>query len=668
MHLLYVWFYDDGEANGIKLSSKYEIKIEQVEEGAHDPTVTVSIKENAHFIKNFFGARIFDIAAVVGKNGSGKTSLTHRIMNCAPEALKMRIDEVSPCFFIYEEKQEKDAAPCIRIVTHQINIKCIQKKPLIDGYDSQIFFQPVIYLSNVFNPSEFRDSFTTGDININSLTQQRIYTPASIMKRNQDKRRKAYHHYYDIVYNAALYELAEIQMRDMVRVYEEYQAVSFLNCYFHAPDSVKGELPIFDQIAVRFHPFAKELQFDQEEQENWEKWFRYIHDKSNVQDQISDNPHFSVRYAIEFCKQTVYANCLGSDQSGSKRRGWKRHVLACIFSEAALLIFGEVLETIKGAYYKLLTLWDVSNIEFWVGFKDVLESILESEQSRLDDGHKQYTRTVFYKLYKEAEQIIQCSGAQDFADGLYRIEEIEDFLKFYEKSYLEGCIWTKYCSLELQSTSSGELALVNLMSYIYQAFADVSGNKEDMLIVMDELDAYMHPRWQQSILNWLLKWWDQEEVFTQSEFQLLVTTHSPILLSDIPSDRVTCIDRDHSEFSFQPPKHKTFGADIYTLFYDSFFMEKGSIGEFAKGKVNELINWLNDKESKIGEEEALYLIDSIGDHNAATQLKQMYEEKKYKRLRADAFRNKLENLLPEEQKVLKEYIQRMEQRDDSNRI
>lgn len=660
MHLLYVGVYDDGKVNGIKLSSKYEIKVEQVENGAHDPTVTVNIEENARFIKNFFGARIFDIAAVVGKNGSGKTSLAHRIMNCAPEALKMRIDEVSPCFFIYEEKQEKDAAPYIRIVKYKINIECSPKNTPIDEYDSQIFFQPVIYLSNVFNPSEFRDSFTTGDIKINSLTQQRMYTPALIMKRNQDRRRKAYHQYYDIGYNAALYELAEIQMRDMVRVYEDYQAVSFLNCYFHAPDSVKGELPIFDQIAVRFHPFDEGLEFNEEEKENWGKWSRYIQGELNEQDQISDEPYYSVRYAIEYCERFVYARCLNNDKSGSEKRGWKRHVLACLFSEAALLIFGEVLERIRGYYYKMLMLWDISNIEFWVGFKDALESILESGQGQIDERHKQYTRTVFYKLYNEAEQIIQWNEGQDFADGLYQIEEIEDFLKFYEKSYLEGCIWTKYCSLELQPTSSGELALVNLMSYIYQAFADVSANKEDMLIIMDELDAYMHPRWQQSVLDWLLKWWDQEEVFNQSEFQLLFTTHSPILLSDIPSDRVTCIGRDHFALSFQPPRHKTFGADIYTLFYDSFFMEKGSIGEFAKGKVNELINWLNGKEAKIDEKEALYLIDSIGDHNAVTQLKQMYEEKKSKQLRADAFRMKLENLSPEEQRVLIEYLQEME--------
>lgn len=660
MHLLYVGVYDDGEVNGIKLSSKYEIKIEQVEDGDHDPTVKVNIEENARFIKNFFGARIFDIAAVVGKNGSGKTSLAHRIMNCAPEALKMRIDEVSPCFFIYEEKQEKDADPCIRIIKHKINVICNRKEELRNKDDSKIFFQPVLYLSNVFNPSEFRDSFTTGDININSLTQQRMYTPALIMKRNQNKRRKAYHQYYDIGYNAALYELAEIQMRDMVRVYEDYQAVSFLNCYFHAPDSVKGELSIFDQIAVRFHPFAGELRFDQEEQENWEKWFSYIQGELNEQDQIPDKPYFSVRYAIEYCKCFVYARCLNNDKPGSERRGWKRHVLASLFSEAALLIFGEVLEIIMGYYYKMLMLWDISNIEFWVGFKDALESILESGQCHLDKRHIQYTRTVFYKLYKEAEQIIQWNEGQDCTDGLYRIKEIEDFLKFYEKSYLEDCIWTKYCSLELQPTSSGELALVNLMSYIYQAFADVNGNKEDMLIIMDELDAYMHPRWQQSVLDWLLKWWDQEEVFNHSEFQLLFTTHSPILLSDIPSDRVTCIDRDHFALSFQPPRHKTFGADIYTLFYDSFFMEKGSIGEFAKGKVNELINWLSDKESKIDEKEALYLIDSIGDHHAVTQLKQMYEKKKSKQLRAEAFRMKLENLSPEEQKILTEYIQKME--------
>ena len=35
-------------------------------------------------------------------------------------------------------------------------------------------------------------------------------------------------------------------------------------------------------------------------------------------------------------------------------------------------------------------------------------------------------------------------------------------------------------------------------------------------------------------------------------------------------------------------KKQTFGANIHTLLSDSFFMEDGLMGEFAKGKINEI--------------------------------------------------------------------------------
>lgn len=93
-------------------------------------------------------------------------------------------------------------------------------------------------------------------------------------------------------------------------------------------------------------------------------------------------------------------------------------------------------------------------------------------------------------------------------------------------------------------------------------------------------------------------------------------------------------------------------------------MDKGSIGEFAKNKVNELINWLKKNDSEIGEKEVLYLLESIGDHNAAIQLKRMYEEKKYRTSNRDGFRYKLEHLSQEEKKILEEYIRKSKGKND----
>ncbi|MDE5830449.1 MAG: hypothetical protein K2H53_01890, partial [Clostridia bacterium] len=77
--------------------------------------------------------------------------------------------------------------------------------------------------------------------------------------------------------------------------------------------------------------------------------------------------------------------------------------------------------------------------------------------------------------------------------------------------------------------------------------------------------------------------------------------------------------------------------------------------------IDDLINCLKENGSEIGEKEILYLIESIGDYNAAIQLKRMYEEKIFKSSNAERFRHKLENLSQEEEEVLKEYMRKSEE-------
>ena len=43
---------------------------------------------------------------------------------------------------------------------------------------------------------------------------------------------------------------------------------------------------------------------------------------------------------------------------------------------------------------------------------------------------------------------------------------------------------------------------------------------------------------------------------------------------------------------------KTFGANISELLEESFFLENGLIGDFAKEKIEQTINWLNNCEIK----------------------------------------------------------------------
>lgn len=150
--------------------------------------------------------------------------------------------------------------------------------------------------------------------------------------------------------------------------------------------------------------------------------------------------------------------------------------------------------------------------------------------------------------------------------------------------------------------SSGERAIYTFVSRLMGVIFNKQGelhnaninkiicdNKFDgktIIILLDEPDLQLHPEWQQKFISLLL---DLLYVyFPKVKFQIILTTHSPILLSDIPRRNVVFINKNPdgtsrvcNELTFK----ETFAANIHTLYNNSFFLDGVPIGEFAKHKI-----------------------------------------------------------------------------------
>lgn len=169
----------------------------------------------------------------------------------------------------------------------------------------------------------------------------------------------------------------------------------------------------------------------------------------------------------------------------------------------------------------------------------------------------------------------------------------------------------KYIDIEGLQFSSGERALLNFFSWLNLVpfFKYISGDvqeslKDNVLILIDEIDLYCHPGWQQKMLYYLLD--EARVLFHDKNVQIIFTTHSPIILSDIPKSNVIYLTKDEEKNKCridEPKNHdETFGANIYKLFDDAFFLEKqGQIGEFSKRKIMSLIDYLKPIQGENGE-------------------------------------------------------------------
>ncbi|WP_338814226.1 AAA family ATPase [Bernardetia sp. Wsw4-3y2] len=176
--------------------------------------------------------------------------------------------------------------------------------------------------------------------------------------------------------------------------------------------------------------------------------------------------------------------------------------------------------------------------------------------------------------------------------------------------------------------SSGENIFLRLFSSLYYlAQNELSDN---LIIIIDEGELGMHPQWQKKYLKNLLE--ILPKIFPRKKAQIILTSHSSFLVSDLPKENIVFLKKGDNDLCKVEPlieQEKTFGQNIHTLLSDSFFLEDGVVGDFALDKINSYVKKINefdnteDAQSKIKEID--HFINLIGDKLIRTHLKMKLE-------------------------------------------
>lgn len=156
----------------------------------------------------------------------------------------------------------------------------------------------------------------------------------------------------------------------------------------------------------------------------------------------------------------------------------------------------------------------------------------------------------------------------------------------------------------LSQMSSGERQFMHSLSYIIYHINNLQSVKEDgkyrikyhnICLIFDEAELYYHPEYQRLFISRLIKtlsWCNINSNIIRG-VNILVVTHSPFVLSDVPLSNTLylkdgMVDKDHKQ---------TFCGNVHELLGDNFFMDY-SIGEIAKENVEEIISLYNKREEK----------------------------------------------------------------------
>ena len=196
---------------------------------------------------------------------------------------------------------------------------------------------------------------------------------------------------------------------------------------------------------------------------------------------------------------------------------------------------------------------------------------------------------------------------------------------------------------KMSDLSSGEIQMLNSIStYIYHlrnlnyhVGAKNAIEYSYVNLILEEVELYFHPEYQRQYVYRMIKQIEQAKLVNIKAINIILVTHSPFVLSDIPKNNVLFLKEGVPVHVMQ---ENTFGANIHALLQNGFFLEGAPMGEFAKEKINKMFERLHQGDYG---EDLFEEIRLVSEPLLKTQLYQLYslnklphEGSRYKELEA----------------------------------
>jgi len=520
------------------------------------------INKNKDLPDDFWGRGIHSLAAIVGNNGVGKSTVVELILKVITSGVG---DKDIDCILVYESRQglfvyskNKIKIPNnADIVDHPQNICCL-------------------YYSGQFIPGLSLDNLRLGELS------------------------------------------GGYNISDGYLLYRDVQNYSITD-YLH------NSLSFFDtvyQYNAKNHARICRLLADKDLNDRIKNYClpKYIIIKENKSGFYAYNDYLSRARLNDSVKPLALRNI-------TKHRNNKDIYLASlIYFNFLNIIFNQSHYDINNHYVDCLKQWQ----DYFNDSVPILEQFEKFVELNIDNGQIYFYLKNIYLALSALDNL--ASFQPTFQSGYYYLSVSDDYDKILqltdivEKSgYLVAQIFDISYAQDLYTDtvlSSGEQHLLDLFSRLYYAIkidTDKFCNLEaPALLILDEAEHAFHPEWQRKYINLLLEFLSILGKDSKMRFQILITTHSPILLSDIPSGCITFLKKENDiTQNVHPDMGGTFASNVFEQYKNSFFMSEGLIGEFARQKIESIVKRIKDLEtsrSSISEWNALRKeVNIIGD-------------------------------------------------------
>ena len=129
------------------------------------------------------------------------------------------------------------------------------------------------------------------------------------------------------------------------------------------------------------------------------------------------------------------------------------------------------------------------------------------------------------------------------------------------------------------------------------------------ILILDEPEVHMHPDLERQYLYLLTHWLHDD--FPNMQFQIILLTHSPFLLSDVERSHVLLLQRTPEDvITAKHPENQTFAANIHNILHEPLFLDS-PFGSISTELICQVIKQLKKGESENFSPEELEVIISL---------------------------------------------------------